>query len=164
MTTDAGESRAHMLNWFRSASPARSSFLTGGGGMGYAIGAALGAKLAHPDGPVLATCADGGFAMTMNTLMNAVHERLPSTVVIFNNRALGWPLHVMPESKKQPFDFHDFDHAAVARAMGCNSVRVESPAQLRHALERARDADLPTVIDVPITVEASYLDSTASIA
>jgi acetolactate synthase-1/2/3 large subunit len=132
--------------------------------MGYAIGAALGAKLAHPDRPVLATCGDGGFPMTMNTLMNAVQERLPFTVVIFNNRALGWPLHVMPEDKKRQFEFYDFDYAAIARGMGCNGVRTESAQQLRAALEQARDADRPTVIDVPITLEASYLDATASVA
>ena len=40
--------------------------------------------------------------------------------------ALGWPLHVMPEPTKKEFEFHDFDHAAIARAMGANGKRCTS--------------------------------------
>jgi acetolactate synthase-1/2/3 large subunit len=164
VTTDAGESRAFMLRWYRNRFPGGYLVPHGGGGMGYAIGAALGAKLAYPDHPVLATCGDGGFAMTMNGLMNALQENLPITVVIFNNRALGWPLHVMPEGKQRYFEIEDFDYAAIARAMGCEGVRTESSDQLRAALEKARESSVPYVIDVPIRIATSFRDATATVA
>jgi acetolactate synthase-1/2/3 large subunit len=164
ITTDAGESRTYMLTWFKSAGAGRYLVPHGGGGMGYAIGAALGAKIADPGRAVLAVCGDGGFPMTMNTLMNALQEGFPFAVVVFNNRALGWPLHVMSDDVKKFFEFHDFDNAAIARAMGCEGVRAESVADVAAALEAARASSVPYVIDVPITLEASFLDSTASIA
>jgi acetolactate synthase-1/2/3 large subunit len=164
ITTDAGESRTYMLTWFKSAGGGRYLVPHGGGGMGYAIGAALGAKIADPGRAVLAVCGDGGFPMTMNTLMNALQEGFPFAVVVFNNRALGWPLHVMSDDVKKFFEFHDFDNAAIARAMGCEGVRAESVADVAAALEAARASSVPYVIDVPITLEASFLDSTASIA
>ena len=164
ITTDAGESRTYMLNWFSSAGGGRYLVPHGGGGMGYAIGAALGAKIAEPGRPVLAICGDGGFPMTMNTLMNALQEGLPFAVVVSNNRALGWPLHVMADEVKKFFEFRDFDYAAIARAMGCEGVRCESVADVAAALQAARTSAVPYVIDVPITLEATFLDSTASIA
>ena len=131
VTTDAGESRAYMLRWYRSRLPGGYLVPHGGGGMGYSLGAALGAKLAHPQRPVLAVCGDGGFAMTMNSLMNGLQEHVPFAVVIFNNRALGWPLHVMPEDKAQYFEINDFDYAAIARAMGCEGTVPAAPLNLR---------------------------------
>jgi acetolactate synthase I/II/III large subunit len=164
ITTDAGESRTYMLTWFKSAGGGRYLVPHGGGGMGYAIGAALGAKIADPARPVLAVCGDGGFPMTMNTLMNALQEGFPFGVVVFNNRALGWPLHVMSDDVKKFFEFHDFDYAGIARAMGCEGMRCESVADVAVALEAAQASSVPYVIDVPITLEASFLDSTATIA
>ena len=52
-----------------------------------------GAKLVHPDRPVVAVCGDGGFAMTMNGLMTALEHDIPIIIVVFNNKALGWVLH-----------------------------------------------------------------------
>jgi len=164
VTTDAGESRTYMLNWFKSHGGGAYLVPHGGGGMGYAIGAAFGAKLVHPDRPVLAVCGDGGFPMTMNTLMNALQENTPFTVVIFNNRALGWPMHTIGEAKQHRYQFVDFDHAAIARSMGCAGVRVDSPDALRTALVEALSSKVPTVIDAMIPRDATYLDSTASVA
>lgn len=164
VTTDAGESRTYMLNWFKSHGGGAYLVPHGGGGMGYAVGAAFGAKLVHPDRPVLAVCGDGGFPMTMNTIMNAIQEKAPFTVVIFNNQSLGWPLHTIDESKGHHYHFNDFDNAAIARAMGANGRRVDNPADLKAALLEALESDVPYVIDARIPREATYADATASIA
>jgi acetolactate synthase-1/2/3 large subunit len=164
VATDAGESRVYMLNWFATPGEGRYLVPHGGGGMGYAIGAAFGAKIADPGRPVLAVCGDGGFPMTMNTLMNAVQENVPFAVVIFNNKALGWPLHTMADEVKKFFEFHDFDYAAIARAMGCDGIRCSSVADVAAALQAAQTSQVPFVIDVPISLEANFLDSTATIA
>jgi acetolactate synthase-1/2/3 large subunit len=164
VTTDAGESRTYMLNWFKSHGGGAYLVPHGGGGMGYAVGAAFGAKLCNPDRAVLAVCGDGGFPMTMNTLMNGVQEQVPFSVLIFNNRALGWPMHVTPANKQHHYHFHDFDHAAIARSMGCKGVRVDTPEALRAALVEARSSKVPFVIDALISRDASYVDATAKVA
>ena len=59
--------------------------------------------------------------------MTGIEQDIPIINVVFNNQALGWVLH-----GGGPFaaEFADFDHAAIARAMGCNGVRITDPAAL----------------------------------
>ena len=116
VTCDAGENRILMTHCYQTKQAGGFLQAAGSGPMGFAIPAALGAKLVHPDRPVVAVCGDGGFAMTMNGLMSALEQDIPIIVVVFNNNALGWVLH-----GGGPFaaEFNDFDHAAIARAMGC---------------------------------------------
>src|SRR5207253_6883904 len=120
--------------------------------------AALGAKLAHPDAPAVAVCGDGGFAMSLHGLMTAVEERLPIAVVVFNNRALGWVLHGMGE-RAVAAQFAEFDHPAIARAIGCDAVRPATVAELEEAFARlAEGRDRSLVIDVPLAMATSFRD------
>ena len=68
---------------------------------------------------------------------------------------LGWSTHI-----RGPFgaQFHDFDHAAIARAMGCNGFTVKTPQELAEALREAMLSNLPSVIDAKISGELSYKD------
>ena len=125
--------------------------------MGYSVAAALGAKLARPERPVLAVCGDGGFAMSIHALMTAVQARIPITVVVFNNNALGWVLHGMGE-RAVAAGFDEFDHAAIARSVGCDGVRVTSTDDLRDALSSVADRTIPFVIDVPTSMKTSFRD------
>ena len=95
ITCDAGENRLFMMHWFRNTN--RGGYLqpAGSGGMGYAVRAAMGAKLAFPDRPAIAVCGDGAFSMNLHSMMTAVQEGLPIAVVVFNNASLGWVLHAM---------------------------------------------------------------------
>jgi acetolactate synthase-1/2/3 large subunit len=129
--------------------------------MGFAMPAALAAKLVHPDRPVIAVCGDGGFAMTMNGMMTALEQDIPITTVVFNNNALGWVLH-----GGGPFaaEFNDFDHAAIARAMGCNGVRVEDAKDFSPALRDALASRKPTVLDVRTSLKTSFADVTSALA
>jgi acetolactate synthase-1/2/3 large subunit len=121
----------------------------------------LAAKLVHPERTVVAVCGDGGFAMTMNGLMSALEHKIPIVVVVFNNHALGWVLH-----GGGPFaaEFNDFDHAAIARSMGCNGVRVTDPAELAGAIREAASGKTPTVIDVVTSLDVSFRDVTSPLA
>lgn len=157
ITCDAGENRLFMMHWFRNRLPGGYLQPAAGGGMGYAVPAALGARLAHPDRPVLAVCGDGGFAMSIHALMTAAQERLPIAVVVFNNNALGWVLHGMGE-RAVAAAFDDFDHAAIARAVHCDGVRVSGSDELAAALDQVADLERPLVIDVPMSLKASFKD------
>ncbi len=161
VTCDAGENRILMTHFYQTKAPGGFLQAAGSGPMGFGIPAALAAKLVHPDRPVVAVCGDGGFAMTMNGLMTAVEHDIPIVVVVFNNRALGWVLH-----GSGPFaaEFNDFDHAEIARAMGCRGQRVEDPAALGPALQEALGARVPSVIDVRTSLSVSFADITSPLA
>ena len=160
---DAGENRLFMMHWYRSKTPGRYLQPAAGGGMGYSVPAAMAAKLAHPDRPALAVCGDGGFAMSIHALMTAVQEHLPIGVLVMNNGALGWVLHGMGD-KAVAAGFDPFDHAAIARSIGCDGVRVESVSDLRDAIKSFPDATRPFVIDVPTSLATSFREVTQDIA
>jgi acetolactate synthase-1/2/3 large subunit len=161
VTCDAGENRILMTHFYQTKRAEGFLQAAGAGPMGFAIPAALGAKLVHPDRPVVAVCGDGGFAMTMNGLMTAVEHEIPILVVIFNNRALGWVLH-----GSGPFaaEFNDFDHAAIARAIGCRGVRIEDPAAIAPALADALGSRTAAVLDVRTSLATSFADITSQLA
>jgi acetolactate synthase-1/2/3 large subunit len=161
VTCDAGENRIMMTHFYQTKSAEGFLQAAGSGPMGFGIPAALGAKLVHPDRPVVAVVGDGGFAMTMNGLMTAVEQDIPIITVVFNNKALGWVLH-----GSGPFaaEFNDWDHAAIARALGCRGVRVEDPAGLKPALQEALAARQPTVIDVRTSLKVTFADITSQLA
>jgi acetolactate synthase I/II/III large subunit len=161
VTCDAGENRIMMTHFYQTKRAEGFLQAAGSGPMGFAIPAALGAKLVHPDRPVVAVCGDGGFAMTMNGLMTAVEHDIPIVVVVFNNKALGWVLH-----GSGPFaaEFGDFDHAAIARAMGCRGVRIEDPSSIGTALAEALATRAATVLDVRTSLAVTFADITSQLA
>jgi acetolactate synthase-1/2/3 large subunit len=161
VTCDAGENRIMMTHFYQTKRHEGFLQAAGSGPMGFGIPAALGAKLVHPDRPVVAVCGDGGFAMTMNGLMTAIEQDIPIVTVVFNNKALGWVLH---GSGRFAAEFNDFNHAEIAKAMGCRGVRVTDPAALGPALREALAARAPTVIDVMTSLEVTFADITSQLA
>jgi len=154
---DAGENRIFMAHYFRTRAPGTFIQSAGVGGMGYAIPAALAAKLVYPDRQAVAFCGDGGFAMTMNGLLTAREEGIPIVVVVMNNSALGWVKHEQAvKSREIACDFTENDHAAIARSFGCRGWRVEAPGDLGRALEDALSCGEPAVVDVVTTLSESY--------
>jgi acetolactate synthase I/II/III large subunit len=161
VTCDAGENRIMMTHFYQTKRAEGFLQAAGSGPMGFGIPAALGAKLVHPDRPVVAVVGDGGFAMTMNGLMTAVEQDIPIITVVFNNNALGWVLH-----GSGPFaaEFKDWDHAAIAHALGCRGIRVDDPAGLAPALREALAAREPYVIDVRTSLKTTFADITSQLA
>jgi acetolactate synthase-1/2/3 large subunit len=130
--------------------------LSPAGGLGWSVGAALGARLAAPDRLVVATIGDGGFIFANPTACHwaAAAHALPILIVIFNNGRYGAvrnaTLAMFPSgvartgnsgpalwdlSPSPPFE-------AVARAHGAFARRVEQAEDLRGALAAAREAVL----------------------
>jgi acetolactate synthase-1/2/3 large subunit len=125
--------------------------------MGLGVCGAIGAALARPDWYVVRTTGDGAFQMGMHELPTAVEHRLRVTWVIFNDQALGWPRWTQKTAlggRVIATEFAaTFDFVTVAKAAGCYAERVEDPAELVRALERARkanDTGQPAVIDVRV--------------
>ncbi|MCL6595928.1 MAG: thiamine pyrophosphate-binding protein, partial [Firmicutes bacterium] len=160
ITCDAGENRIFMTHYYQTKGAGTFVQPAGVGGMGYAIPAALAAKLVYPQRRVVAVCGDGGFAIGLNGLMTAVEEQIPIATVVFNNGALGWVKHGQGE-RNIACDFADFDHAAIARAVGCGGIRVEHPSQLAPALHEALTSDQPFVVDVRTSLSESFVKVTS---
>jgi acetolactate synthase-1/2/3 large subunit len=144
-----------MMQWFDAARRGRYLQPAAGGGMGYAISAALGAKLAEPGCPVIAVCGDGGFGMSMPALMTAVEQRIPIGIVILNNEALGWVYHGSATGNDHA-RLAAFDHVAIAQAMGCIANQPRSVEELQTSLLSAFETDTPYVIDVRVTLDTSF--------
>jgi acetolactate synthase-1/2/3 large subunit len=66
--------------------------------------------------------------------------------LVLNNSSLGWVAHGQGE-RLIASEFDDFDHAAIARAMGNDGIRVRTPAELAAALQAAMGSRRPTLID-----------------
>ena len=160
---DAGENRIFMTHYFRSRGGGAFLQPSGTGGMGYAIPAALSTQLVFPDRTSVAVCGDGGFAMAMNGMLTAVEVGIPIVVVVLNNSALGWVRHGQGD-RPIASELGEFDYAAIARAIGCIGVRVESLADLGAALEVAMLADRPTVVDVVTSMDLTFRDVTSHLA
>jgi len=122
----------------------------GFGTLGYALPAAIGAKIACPDKAVIAVAGDAGFLFTVQDLGTAVEQRLPLPILVWNNDALGQIAKDMveldiPELGVKP---RNPDYQALALAFGAHAVKPASLADLRSAIEQALKADGPTLIEV----------------
>ena len=160
ITCDAGENRIFMTHYYQTKGPGTFLQPAGVGGMGYALPAALAAKLIYPHRQVIAVSGDGGFAISLNGLMTALEENIPVVSVVFNNGALGWVKHGQGE-RNIACDFHNFDHAAIARSIGCEGIRVEQPHQLEPALQTALASNKPTVVDVHTSLSETFAKVTS---
>ncbi len=158
VTMDAGANRLYMTHYYQSRGAGTVYQPSSIGGMGYALPAAMAAKLAFPERDCVAVCGDGGFAMTMNALLTAAQYRIPVVTVVLNNSVLGW---VKDGQRRRGNRFiasalGQTDYAKIARAMGCASARIESIADLTAELGRLKGATEPTLLDVVTTEDAPF--------
>jgi acetolactate synthase-1/2/3 large subunit len=122
------------------------------GAMGYGVPAAIGAKLARPERPVVAFVGDGGFLMTGQELVTAVQEDLPVKVVLGDNGAYG--TIAMHQHKRIGPDglfavhLRSPDFAAVARGYGVAAFTVEQTADFAEAFAAALAHDGPALVHV----------------
>ena len=123
------------------------------GTMGFAVPAAIGAKVGRPDRMVWAVDGDGCFQMTAQELVTASSERIPIKVAILNNAYLGmvrqWQEMFYDERYSEVYLSPDLpDYVKWAEAMGCIAFRVESPEEVQPAIDKANEIDdRPVVID-----------------
>jgi thiamine pyrophosphate-dependent acetolactate synthase large subunit-like protein len=129
---------------------AASAFLypTGYGTLGYGLPAAIGAKVAQPERPVVALLGDGGVMFTVAELATAAALRIALPVVVVDNGGYGEIRNEMVE-RDDPVHAVTLptpDFAALGRSLGCRGVTLDGPALLTAALTAAFAAERPTVI------------------
>jgi acetolactate synthase-1/2/3 large subunit len=123
------------------------------GTMGFAVPAAIGAKVGKPERMVWAVDGDGCFQMTAQELVTASAERIPVKIAILNNAYLGmvrqWQELFYEERYSEVYLSPDLpDYVKWAEAMGCVGFRVDTPDDVVPTIEKANEIDdRPVVID-----------------
>lgn len=123
------------------------------GTLGYGFPTALGVKAAKPDVPVLAVAGDGGFMFGVQELATAVQHRLGLVTLVYNNNQYGNVQQMQKNlygNRVIATDLVNPDFVKLAESFGAQAFRVETAAQLRHALRQGFVSDLPTLIEVPV--------------
>ena len=125
----------------------------GFGNMGFALPAAIGAKLARPDRTVACVIGDGSLGMCISEIETAVREQAPVVIVLMDNFGYG---NIKQEQltyfggRYLGVDFSDIDFAKIAQGFGAQGRRVTNPAELPAALKEAVDSGVTYLLDVVI--------------
>jgi len=126
----------------------------------YALGAAMGAKLAAPERPAIAYVGDGAWGMSLNEVLTCIREKIPTTAVVFHNAQWG------AEKKNQVLWFGDryigvnlenpWSYAAIARSMKAEGIACDHVDQVGDALKQAvknQEDGKTTVVELMFTRE-----------
>ena len=138
------------------------SYIRAAGSLGWGLPAALGAKLAVPQRPVLLFSGDGGFWYHLSELETAVRWNIRAVLLVNNNRSLNMEIDVykdayggqLERNHADLWKFRDVSFAAVAEAIGAKGIHVRKPCEIAGALEQAFAAQGPCVVDVASDIEA----------
>lgn len=157
ITTEVGQHQMWASLHFDVIKPGTFFTSTGLGTMGWGLPAAVGAKVASPNVPVIDIAGDGSFQMTENSLATSVTEKIPIIAVIFNNNMLGmvaqWQ-RLFYNRKYIGVEMSGIPNfVKVAEAYGAQGFRVQSMDEFAEAMKNALKSDVATVIDVPIHPE-----------
>lgn len=133
----------------------------GAGTMGYAIPAAMGAKVGRPDATVWAIDGDGCFQMTNQELATCTINEIPIKVALINNSSLGmvrqWQTLFYNERYSNT-DLHSYrfpDFVKLAEAYGAHGLQCDSPDKVDATIEKAMSLnDAPVVIDFVVHRDA----------
>jgi acetolactate synthase-1/2/3 large subunit len=153
VASGVGQHQMFASQWWQFDYPYTWVNSGGLGTMGFAVPAAIGAKVGRPDKMVWAVDGDGCFQMTAQELVTASSERIPVKIAILNNAYLGmvrqWQEMFYAERYSEVYLSPDLpDYVGWAEAMGCVGIRVESTEEVASAIDKANNVDdRPVVID-----------------
>jgi acetolactate synthase-1/2/3 large subunit len=161
VTTEVGQHQMWASLFYDVIHPGTFFSSTGLGTMGWGFPAAIGAKAARPDLPVVDIAGDGSFNMTENSLATSVLDNLPVIVFLVNNYTLGMVAQwqrtfydrrmIGVDQKRCP------DYVKLAESYGAQGIRVGSLEELGNAIKAGLKSDVATVIDIPIDPEEDVL-------
>ncbi len=161
VTTEVGQHQMWASLFYDVIHPGTFFSSTGLGTMGWGFPAAIGAKAARPDLPVVDIAGDGSFNMTENSLATSVLDNLPVIVFLVNNYSLGMVAQwqrtfydrrmIGVDQKQCP------DYVKLAESYGAQGIRVGNLEELGNAIKAGLKSDVATVIDIPIDPEEDVL-------
>jgi len=161
ITTEVGQHQMWASLFYDVVQPGTFFSSTGLGTMGWGFPAAIGAKVARPDVPVVDIAGDGSFNMTENSLATSVLEDIPVIVFLVNNFTLGmvaqWQRTFYDRRMIGVDQKHCPDYVRLAESYGAQGVRAETLDELGRAVRTALRSEVATVIDIPIDPEEDVL-------
>jgi acetolactate synthase-1/2/3 large subunit len=152
-------SQVGFASWYGFPIYEPRTFISSGyqGTLGSGFPTALGAKVAHPDRPVVAITGDGGFMFGVQELATAVQFKIGVVTLVFNNNAYG---NVRRDQRERfdgrvvASDLVNPDFVKLAESFGVGAARVTSPDQFRPALEKALADGGPYLIDIEVPTDS----------
>ncbi|WP_405166587.1 benzoylformate decarboxylase [Nocardia sp. NBC_01499] len=133
---------------------------TGAGGLGWALPASIGVKLAEPNAPVVCLIGDGAMQYSIQALWTAAQSGIAVIVIVLNNGGYGAMKDLAAQlgaTHPPSFDLPGLDLPGLARSYGCTGIRATTPEQVRQAVSQALAAQTTTVIDIPVTAVTANL-------
>ena len=157
VTTDVGSHKYLFGQYWPSRQPETFWMSNGLSGMAYGLSAAIGAKLARPDAPVLAAVGDGGFSMNAQELESAERVGAPFITVVLEDGSYSLIKISQAGKRLEPYrtDFRPIDTVKMAEACGVAGLRTSNPSELASAAKHAVDRRRSLVIAVPVN-DADY--------
>ncbi|MBS1945090.1 MAG: biosynthetic-type acetolactate synthase large subunit, partial [Bacteroidetes bacterium] len=156
VVTDVGQHQMVTARHYRYRST-RSNITSGGlGTMGFALPAAIGAKLAAPERTVVAVIGDGGFQMTLQELGTIMQSKVAVKVLILNNRFLGMVRQWQQLFFEKRYSFTEMvspDFVTLAKAYGIAAERVEARENLEQGMARMLGHAGPYLLEVMVEKE-----------
>ena len=158
VVTDVGQHQMWEAQYYHHNAP-RTLITSGGlGTMGFAVPAAIGAKMARPEAEVWAIVGDGGFQMTQAELSTAAQEDVKVNIAIINNGYLGmvrqWQ-EFFYDRRYAATPLRSPDFLKIAEAHGLQGFRVETRGQVADVVQRARSAAGTVIVDFRVEQEDS---------
>jgi len=154
-TTDSGNGTFLAMECLRLEAPGRFLAPVDYSCMGYAVPAAIAAKLARPDAPVVALAGDGAFLMTGLELLTAASHGVPIVAIVLRDRELAQIAQFQATAlgEKACSELADFDLAKLCDALGVDALALDADDDVADVLDRAAAiaaAGRPVVVDCAI--------------
>ncbi len=161
VTTEVGQNQMWSALYYQAIKP-RTFISSGGlGTMGFGFPAAIGAKVACPDRPVVDIAGDGSFIMSEQELACCVTENIPVVVIVLNNSVLGMVAQWQRTLYDRRYNAVNLgkspDMVKLAEAYGAQGFRANSIEEFQKAVKTALSSKVTTVIDVPIGSETDVV-------
>ena len=157
VTTEVGQCQMWASLHFDVIQPGTFYSSTGLGTMGFGFPAAIGAKVAAPNRPVVDIAGDGSLNMTEAALATSVLDNIPVIVVVVNNGMLGmvaqWQRLFYGRRYNGVKLYSLPDYVKVAEAYRAQGLRAQSLSEFSKAVRLGLKSDIATIIDVPISPE-----------
>lgn len=158
IVADVGQHQMVAARYYRFQKP--DSYITSGGlgTMGFAVPAAMGAKVASPNRQVIAIVGDGSFQMTLQELITLNQDQIPVKIIILNNNYLGmvrqWQ-ELFFDNRYSFVDLQNPDFVAIAKGCYIDAEKIEKREQIGEAIDILLESDKPRLLEVVVKKEGN---------